>query len=67
MTAELLLAIATLCQVHPTGDGLSAVSPKEIERHQLACQKYYVACVTSDGSLRSHAWTLGKCIQGRAP
>ena len=38
---EVLSVIALLCQINP---GVQAVKP--VEQTQLACQKYYVKCVS---------------------
>lgn len=57
---ELIIAIATLCQVNSSPYRQSDYA-HEIDRYQLACQKYYVNCV----GMSNEVATLKQCIKKR--
>lgn len=65
MTAELLIAIALLCNIPNgfTGSALSG-SMDRIHREQLECQKYYINCIipqTTDATQAPKA--LANCVK----
>lgn len=62
---ELLLVIVTLCQVSPAGSKYYGVSPKEIEKYQLSCQKYYINCVGNHPPIIDSWDVLTTCINNR--
>lgn len=53
---EFLMAIAMLCQIHPTHD---YITMDDIEKHQLQCQQYYLKCAGELGL------NLEKCVLER--
>jgi hypothetical protein len=60
MTAELLIAIALLCQI-PNGDR----DFYRIKESQKSCQKELITCVSLRQKGTTPAAALGKCIAER--
>lgn len=60
---EVILIIATLCQLSVGGMGLSA---RAIERRQLACHQYYIKCLAKERSANpTENMEFEKCIMKR--
>ncbi len=64
---ELLLTIATLCQIQPArgGDVFGRDSLSDVDKYQLACQQYYTECVNTRAALTSKYEPLGHCTMER--
>ena len=47
--ADLIIAIAMLCQVAPSGGSLGPSTLRSVDQHQVTCQKYYINCLEAQG------------------
>jgi hypothetical protein len=62
MTAEILMAIAMLCQIHPaTGTMAFTFDPKTLAEFQHKCQAEYIRCMKS--KTNPYVENLATCIE----
>ena len=64
---EILVAIALLCQVHPSGNYGYSTKLEEIAKYSKDCHKYYAGCIAAGVSKNKElvSLTLIKCMAER--